>query len=140
MTEPRESFGGRLVLFVVLLALVVGPTWMLLTALVMQLAPDLVGAEWVLRDDGVLVVETSMASWFVGGALTGVPLGALVAGFFAAGGAARLWASVQRRFGWGSDPRFAQLAGDAPLADVTLRSTTRRVSDPETARPTDGDA
>lgn len=118
-----ESCLGQIWVLVSLFVVAVTPLWVMLTAGLMQVFPDLMGLEIVVDDSGTRRVVT-MYSMAVAGTLAGV----LVAGFMGVltvlGGTSWVVGRVQAALQRSDAKRFEALAGDAVMPGAELKTRT----------------
>ncbi len=124
MSDPREPWWGRLGLGLFVWGVFVGPYWAITAAGMMQLFPELVGGTTEIRDDGQMVQVFSAWSWLLAGAWSTAAALVLTAVVGLLGGFSYLSGLVSASLARGQSQRFAQVAGDAIMPGVTLRTTT----------------
>ncbi len=124
-----ESCLGQIWVLISLFVVSVTPLWVMLTAGLMQVFPDLMGLDIVVDESGTRRVVT-MYSMAVAGTLAGV----LVAGFLGVltvlGGTSWVVGRVQAAMQRSDAKRFEALAGDAVMPDAELKTRTT-ASEPE---------
>jgi hypothetical protein len=123
-----ESCLGRVWVLLTLMVLFVTPLWVMITAGLMQVFPEFMGLEIVVDDQGTRRAVT-LYSMAVAGTLSA----GLVAGFLGVitvfGGTSWAVGRVQAVRERSAAQRFEDIAGDAVMAGMPLKTTTRPSGD-----------
>ena len=118
-----ESCLGQIWVLISLFVVSVAPLWVMLTAGLMQVFPDLMGLDVIVDDSGtrraVTLYSVAVAGTLAGG-LVGVFLGVLTV----LGGTSWVVGRVQAALQRSDAKRFEALAGDAVMPGAELKTRT----------------